>query len=71
MTGTELRAIRLKLGLTQAEFGRALAHEAPTCNINISQMEGGKKTIPANTARLAQALEILGGDGMPKEWTTP
>ncbi len=67
MTGPQLHAIRLKLGFTLAQMGRALGRKAVTYGINVSQMEGGGKPIPDDTARMAEALEIL-GKNIPEKW---
>lgn len=61
MTGSELRAIRLALGLTQREFGHALGL---TQNDNVyavmSRLECGNVNISLTTARLAKSFEKYG-----------
>ena len=52
MSGEELRAIRLRLRMTQEQFGRALAKH----RITISDYEREKFPIPETVARLARSL---------------
>ena len=59
MTGPELKAIRLKLGLTPTQFGIALGYTGK-CGINIHHMEAGRKTITPTVARLAKMFAKYG-----------
>jgi transcriptional regulator with XRE-family HTH domain len=53
MTGSELRDIRLRLGLTQVKFALRLGlHE-----ITVSEYERDKAPIPVKIARLARTLK--------------
>ena len=70
MTGPELRTIRLKLGMTPAQFGRAMGYTGK-CGINVHALEGGRKTIKLRIERTAKALEMLGKNGIPEEWINP
>jgi transcriptional regulator with XRE-family HTH domain len=56
MTGPELRAIRLSLGLTLDAFGRALGYEGVAVRKNISNMEAGRVPVPRRTGRLAERM---------------
>ena len=63
MTGSELRVIRLSLGLTQEAFGRALGYSGPNVRIVISAMENGQRTIPE---RVELKIEKLNREGWPQ-----
>ena len=52
MTATELKEARLKLGMTQVQFAKALR----CTQQNISQAEGGKFTISERMATKVQKL---------------
>jgi hypothetical protein len=72
MTGPELRAIRLKLGLTPTQFGRAMGYSGKG-NITIHHMElpegdRNKKTITLQAERLARMFEW---HKVPPEWSQP
>ena len=68
MTGPELKAIRHRLGLTQSQFGLALALTADSRKVNVCQWEGGRTPIPHDKARLAEALDRLGRKKIPYRW---
>jgi transcriptional regulator with XRE-family HTH domain len=55
MTGTQLAAIRKRLGLSLVEFGRALGYEGNrnTVQVAVSRYEAGAREIPPWIARLA------------------
>jgi transcriptional regulator with XRE-family HTH domain len=70
MTPAELRAARISCGLSLADFAAALGYRS-TDKKNLRQqicdMEGGRKPITPQVARLA---EMFRRHGVPKEWLT-
>lgn len=67
MTPTELRAIRLRLGLSGAEFARLLGYEGNDVRNMMSRLERGERAIREPQRRLAEAYR----DGYrPKDWPT-
>jgi DNA-binding transcriptional regulator YiaG len=52
MTGEEMRAIRLRLGMTQVQFARSLGKHV----ISVSNMERGKYYITESIAKLVRTL---------------
>lgn len=67
MTGSEFKAIRLKLGLSRAAFGAALGYQGRPQNINslIGSLERGDKPIRPWIARLAT---MFATHGVPEAW---
>lgn len=68
MTADEFRAIRLKLGLTVIQWGRALGYAGSdaTVTTQIYRFEGGGgREIPETVARLAY---MLGRHGVPRRF---
>lgn len=65
MTGSQLRVIRLALGLTLDAFGRALGYGAKRAAITASDLEAERATITPPVARLA---EMYGQHGVPKRY---
>lgn len=57
MTGTELRAIRKRLGLTQEAFGRALGYQGPNIRKIISRLETGKQAVPRLMAFAVEGMK--------------
>jgi len=53
MRGSELRKIRLGIGLTQKEFGHAVGYHY----ISINNFENNKRPIPKRLAVTARALQ--------------
>ncbi len=68
MTGPELRAIRLKLGLTLSQMGRALGYAGNNPHRSIYRLEGeyNGRTITIQAERLAILLGERGK--VPKGW---
>lgn len=66
MTPTEFRAIRLKLGLSQQDWGRALGYQGDSIRQHVNKMEAGhpKAPIRETVARLA---EMYGRYGIPAD----
>ena len=63
MTPSELRSIREKCGLTQADFALALGyrnHDRPGLRQQVNDMEAGRKSITAQTGRLAEMFRRFG-----------
>lgn len=67
MTGTELKAIRTKLGLSVIQMGRALGYSGNdnTVSVQIRRYELGTREIPPWIARLAL---MFGAHGAPDGW---
>lgn len=67
MTGEELKAIRLKLGLSVIQMGRALGYSGNdnTVNVQVRRYELGTREIPPWIARLAF---MYGKHGVPKRF---
>lgn len=65
MTPAEFRAIRLQLGLTLEQWGRALGRSGDHVRNQINAMEGGRKEITLPVARLAH---MYGQHGVPPEF---
>lgn len=60
MTGTELKAIRTRLGLTVTAFGRALGYDGPDRNISrlIRRYEAIKTALPIGAQLRAHGVEL-------------
>jgi hypothetical protein len=56
MTGSELKTIRLELGLTLGDFGRLLGfgNTPHSHKVSICEMESGRRVVSARAALLAQ-----------------
>lgn len=54
ITSAELKAIRLRFGLTQREFARCLGHSENS----LYQMETGRKPATETTQRVAEAFSM-------------
>lgn len=68
MTPSELRAIRLALGLSGGEFGRLLGYRGNSARVMAHQLEAGIKPIMEAQRRLAEAYR----DGYrPEDWPKP
>lgn len=65
MTGPQLRAIRLALGLTQRLFGAALGYEGDNVDEVIRKLERGIQPITPAIGRLA---EMFRRHGVPKKY---
>lgn len=68
MTPADLRAARLHLGLTQAEFGAILGyrnHDRQGLRQQVNDMEGGRKNVTPQVARL---VYMLRRHGVPEEF---
>lgn len=59
MSPAEFRAIRLKLGLTLEQWGRALGYANPDRS-ELHRIENGHKTLTERTARLAHMFGLYG-----------
>lgn len=59
MTGDEMKAIRVGLGLTRVQFGNAIGYNGQwnTVNNSIKQYETGKREIPTWIATTVRALD--------------
>ena len=65
MTPSDLKAIRLALNLSGAEFARLLGYQGPGVRQMTSALERGSRTIREPQRRLAEAYR----DGYrPKDW---
>ena len=62
MKPEELKQIRAKLELSGLQFGRALGMGGTdnTVNVQIYDMESGKRPIPERTARLVRMFQRFG-----------
>ena len=63
MTPDELRAARKTIGLSQADFALALGyrnHDRQGLRQQVNDMEGGRKAITPQIARLAEMLRRYG-----------
>lgn len=63
LTGSELRAIREALGVSTAEFGRALGSQAKddkSAQVYVRRFESMGRSIPEGIARLALMFEAHG-----------
>lgn len=65
MTGIQLKAIRERLGLSAAVFGRSLGYKGRNVGVNIRRLERGERPIPTPIARLAHMFWM---NGIPAEW---
>ena len=68
MTPASFRAARKSLGLSQAEFARALGYRSAdnhTLRQQVCDMEAGRKPIQPQVYRLA---EMFARVGIPEEW---
>jgi transcriptional regulator with XRE-family HTH domain len=61
MTGTRLRAIRKKLGLTQSAFGTALGYKSAP-QVRVSELERGVVPISRQVEIICGYLERLWDD---------
>lgn len=62
MTGDDLRAVRLSLGLSLVQMGRALGYQGTreTLNAQIHKYEAGQRPIPPWIARLVIMYDRFG-----------
>ena len=60
MTAAEFKFIRLALGLSQEQFGRALGNTGKNVRREVYLMEQEQKSITARTARLAEMFRRYG-----------
>ena len=63
MTGSQMKAIREGLGLSQVQFGNAIGYTDGTRNtvsVNIDRYERGKRPIPKWVATTVRALDTDG-----------
>lgn len=59
MTGEELKAFRLKKGVTQQALGEALGYQGESAQITVLRWERGTRPIPIKHFRkLARLLDI-------------
>ena len=67
MTGTELKDLRAKLGLSTTQLGRAVGYVGTdnTTSVTIRKYESGQKPVPRMLARLVRLFER---HGVPEEW---
>ena len=69
MTGAELKAIRMRLGLTRVAFARSLGYEGSDDNNHtlIKRIEQGKRDVTPLKALRAIELDQAGTTDMAKE----
>ena len=65
MTPAQMKAIRQALGLSTAQWGRALGYRGANVQVQVRQLENGVKPIPRFVARLALMFER---HGVPEGW---
>ncbi len=60
MSGDQLQEIRMRLGLSPAEFGRALGYRGRdlTVHVAVHRLEKGDRPIRTPLARLALLLDV-------------
>jgi DNA-binding transcriptional regulator YiaG len=70
LTPVEFKAARERCGLNQADWALALGYASPdrkNLRQQVNDMEGGRKAITPQVARLA---EMFRRHGVPREWLT-
>ena len=70
LSGSELKSIRRRLGLSTVAMGRAFGYEGTdaTTSSTVRKYENGAKIIPPWIARLAILMDK---HGLPTGWTEP
>ena len=70
MKGDQLREIRVELGLTLAEFGRALSYQGSKDDVarHVRRLEKGIRKVPRAIERLAFMFLC---HGVPEPWRRP
>lgn len=58
MTPNQLKKLRIKLGLTQEQFGTALGYSTP--KIRVSELENGKTPITKQVEIICKYIEKFG-----------